>query len=114
MSLRVLLAIHGPADPRTAVFRCVATQTEYLRRAGHEADLLAAGDLRWTSPRFDPLFLPPALALRRLSRYDAVVFHSYLGYAFHAAARRARPAGPHRHRHVVPRPRAAVLPRARR
>ena len=84
MSLRVLLAIHGPADPRTAVYRTVSTNADYLRRAGHEADLVAADDLRWASHRLDPFFLPTALALRQLSRYDAVVFHSYLGYAFHA------------------------------
>ena len=49
MSLRVLLAIHGPANPRTAVYRAASTNADYLRRAGHEADLLAADDLRWAS-----------------------------------------------------------------
>ena len=71
----------------------MSTYADYLRRAGHEADLLAADDLRWASPRLDPFFLPPALALRRLSRYDAVVFHSYLGYAFHALRAALDPRG---------------------
>ena len=86
MTLRVLFAIHGPADARTAVFRTVRERVEALRERGHEADLLAAGDLRRLGPeRLDPLLLPPALCRRQLSRYDAVVFHSHLGWAFHAA-----------------------------
>lgn len=83
MTLRALFAIHGPADPRTAVYGVVSGQADYLRRRGHDADIVAAGDLRWMSARIDPLSLPPALALRGLSRYDVVVFHSYLGWAFH-------------------------------
>ena len=35
MRLRVLFAIHGPADDRTAVYRTVATKVEYLRDQGH-------------------------------------------------------------------------------
>jgi glycosyltransferase involved in cell wall biosynthesis len=85
MSLRVLFAIHGPASARTAVYRTVATKTEYLRRHGHDAEVMAAEHVRWTSHRLDPLCLPPALALKRLASYDVVVFHSYLGWAFHAA-----------------------------
>ena len=93
MTLRLLLAIHGPADPRTAVYRCVATQADYLRRAGHEVDLLAADHLRWGSARLDPFCLPPALALKRLAGYDVVVFHSYLGYVFHALRAALDPRG---------------------
>ena len=83
MSLRVLFAIHGPGDPRTAVHRTATTKAEYMRTRGHEVDVLSADDLRWAPPRLDPLCLPPVLAGRRLSGYDVVVFHSYLGYVFH-------------------------------
>ena len=84
MRLHVLLAIHGPADDRTAVYRAVATQAAHLRDQGHHVDLVTANDLRWVSSRLDPLCLPPALALHGLSRYDVAVFHSHLGWAFHA------------------------------
>ena len=84
MRLRVLFAIHGPADDRTAVYRTVATKAEYLREQGHRVDLVTADDLRWLSPRLDPVCLPPALALKGVSRYDVAVFHSHLGWAFHA------------------------------
>jgi len=84
--MRVLFAIHSPADERTAVYRAVQHRVEALRERGHQADLLAAGDLRGRGPaRLDPLLLAPALSRRRLARYDAVVFHSHLGWAFHAA-----------------------------
>ena len=46
MNMRVLFAIHGPADERTAVYRAVRHRVDALRERGHEADLLAAGDLR--------------------------------------------------------------------
>ena len=84
--MRVLFAIHSPADEGTAVFRTVRKRVEALRERGHEADLLTAGDLRQFGPeRLDPLLLPPALCRRPLARYDAVMFHSHLGWAFHAA-----------------------------
>jgi len=86
VNMRVLFAIHSPADERTAVYRAVQHRVEALRERGHQADLLAAGDLRGRGPaRLDPLLLAPALSRRRLARYDAVVFHSHLGWAFHAA-----------------------------
>jgi glycosyltransferase involved in cell wall biosynthesis len=86
MNMRVLFAIHGPADEGTAVYRAVRHRVDTLRARGHQADLLAAGDLRGRGPaRLDPLLLAPALSRRRLARYDAVVFHSHLGWAFHAA-----------------------------
>ena len=86
MNMRVLFAIHGPADEGTAVYRSVRHRVDALRERGHHADLLAAGDLRGRGPaRLDPLLLAPALSRRRLARYDAVVFHSHLGWAFHAA-----------------------------
>jgi glycosyltransferase involved in cell wall biosynthesis len=84
--MRVLFAIHGPADDRTAVYRSVRHRVDALRARGHHADLLAAGDLRGRGPaRLDPLLLAPALCRRGLAGYDAVVFHSHLGWAFHAA-----------------------------
>jgi glycosyltransferase involved in cell wall biosynthesis len=86
MTMRVLFATHGPADEGTAVYRSMWRRAEALRRQGHEADVIAAGDLRGRGPaRLDPLRLAPALAQRELRRYDAVVFHSHLGWAFHAA-----------------------------
>jgi glycosyltransferase involved in cell wall biosynthesis len=84
MRLRALFAIHGPADDRTAVYRTFATQAQYLRDQGHRVDLMTAEDLRWVSPRLDPVCLPPVLALKGVSRYDVAVFHSYLGCAFHS------------------------------
>lgn len=84
MTLRVLFAIHGPADERTAVYRTVLTKANYMRASGHRVDLLAADDLRWLSPRLDPLCLPTTLLTRGVTGYDVAVFHSYLGYAFHA------------------------------
>ena len=83
MRLRVLVATHGPADERTAVYSTLFNHAEYLRDQGHRVDLITATDLRWGSPRFDPLCLPPALALKGVSRYDVAVFHSYLGCTFH-------------------------------
>ena len=84
MRLRVLLAIHGPADDRTAVYRTVSTHAQYLRDQGHRVNLVTADDLRWLSPRLDPICLPPVLALKGVSHYDVAVFHSFLGCAFHA------------------------------
>ena len=84
MRLRVLLAIHGPADDRTAVYRTVVTKADYLRDQGHCVDLVTANDMRWLSPRLDPVGLPLALALKDVSDYDVAVFHSHLGWAFHA------------------------------
>ena len=88
MNMRVLFAIHGPADARTAVYRTVR---RCRRAAASRPRGRSAGGRRpaWASPRLDPCFLPPALARRRLARYDAVVFHSHLGWAFHARARRS-------------------------
>jgi len=86
VNMRVLFAIHGPADEGTAVYRSVRHRVDALRERGHHADVLTAGDLRGYGPaRLDPLLLAPALCRRRLERYDAVIFHSHLGWAFHAA-----------------------------
>jgi len=84
MSLRILFATHAPADVKTAVYRSVAQQARHLQSEGHQVDLLTRSDL--ASPawaRLDPIVLPILLAFRDLSRYDVVVFHSYLGWAFH-------------------------------
>ena len=82
MSLRVLFAIHGPADPATAVFTNVSRRAAYLRERGHVVDVLSPADFKagaW--PRIQPLLLPVALAARDLHAYDVVVFHSYLAWA---------------------------------
>jgi glycosyltransferase involved in cell wall biosynthesis len=88
MRLRILFAIHGPRDPRTAVYLTTARRAEFLARQGHSVDILTPADLRlggWS--RLQPLVLPPALAARTLSAYDAVVFHSHLAWT-HALGRR--------------------------
>lgn len=87
MTLRILFAVHGAADPHTAVFQNVTARAAYLRSAGHTVEILSPADfprLRW--PRLQPLLLPLALA-RRVSAFDVAVFHSYIGWAFHAARR---------------------------
>lgn len=88
MSLRILFATHAPADVKTAVYRSVEQQARHLQSEGHVVDLLTRSDL--ASPawaRVDPIVLPLLLAARDLSRYDVVVFHSYLGWVFHLLRR---------------------------
>lgn len=89
MSLRILFVIHGPADPQTAVYGNVKQRSAHLEAAGHTVDILSREDLgvRWLSSRIDPLVLPLSLARLPLRSYDVVIFHSYLGWAFHAARR---------------------------
>jgi glycosyltransferase involved in cell wall biosynthesis len=85
MNRRILFAIHGPADPRTAVFFTVSKRAEFLRALGDEVDVVSPADFnagKW--PRVHPILLPLELAARKLGRYDAVIFHSYLAWA-HAA-----------------------------
>lgn len=94
MTLRILLAVHAPADDRTAVYRSTLARADLLRRQGHHVEVLTRESLlpaRWA--RLDPLLLPLLLALRTLGRYDVVVFHSYLGWAFHAMRRWLDPGG---------------------
>ena len=83
MSLRILFAIHTAADPGTAVFINVSHRAAHLRAMGHTVDVVTPADLPPVWPRLRPLLLPPALLWRRPSRYDVVVLHSYLGWAFH-------------------------------
>ncbi len=96
MSLRILFAIHGPADARTAVFLTVSKRADYLRGAGHHVDIVSPADFAvGTWSRLQPILLPLELATRgRLRDYDVVVFHSYLAWAHAAAALggRRRPA----------------------
>ena len=96
MSLRILFAIHGPADARTAVFLTVSKRADYLRGAGHHVDIVSPADFAvGTWSRLQPVLLPLELAARgRLRDYDVVVFHSYLAWAHAAAALggRRRPA----------------------
>ena len=88
MSLRILFATHAPADVKTAVYRSVAQQARHLQAEGHRVDLLTRSDLASPSwARLDPIVLPVLLATRGLSRYDVVVFHSYLGWVFHLLRR---------------------------
>ena len=88
MSLRLLFAIHGPADPRTGVYLTVSRRAAYLRSRGHSVDIVTPADLPFGGwSRLQPLLLPVALASRDLARYDVVVFHSHLAWA-HALARK--------------------------
>jgi glycosyltransferase involved in cell wall biosynthesis len=95
MTLRLLFAIHGPPDDRTAVFSTVSARADYFRQLGHRVDVLTPADFgvaRWT--RLQPLTLPVAIAARDLRHYDVVVFHSYLGWAYQLRPRGGRGRGP--------------------
>jgi glycosyltransferase involved in cell wall biosynthesis len=92
MSLRILMCTHAPANSRTAVYRSISDRAQFLRTKGHVVDIVTADDLmNRRMPRFDPLLLPIAVA-PRVSGYDLVVFHSYLGWAFHLLRRWFDPA----------------------
>jgi glycosyltransferase involved in cell wall biosynthesis len=70
------------------VYLNVNRTANYLRQEGHFVEILTADALRhkrWA--RLDPLLLPVRLMRRGLSTYDVVVFHSYMGWAFHAGRR---------------------------
>ncbi len=91
--LRILMATHGSADPRTGVYQNISGRADQLRRLGCTVDILTPADFpRLRHRRLDPVLLPIAVA-RRVRGYDLVVFHSYLGWAFHAARRWFDPAG---------------------
>ena len=75
---------------------------------------MTAEDLRWVSPRLDPVCLPPALALKGVSRVRRRGLPQLPGVRVPRPPSGARSGPPHRDDHLVPRPGAAVLPRARR
>jgi glycosyltransferase involved in cell wall biosynthesis len=82
MTLRILFAIHGPRDARTAVYLTTARRAEFLIRQGHAVDILTPSDLPFGGwSRLQPVVLPPAFAIRDLSGYDIVVLHSHLAWA---------------------------------
>jgi len=92
MSLRILLCTHVPANDRTAVYRSVSDRAHVLRTKGYVVDVVTADDLMTRRvPRLDPLLLPIAVA-PRVSGYDLVLFHSYLGWTFHLLRRWFDPA----------------------
>ncbi|HEY7185093.1 MAG TPA: glycosyltransferase family 4 protein [Vicinamibacterales bacterium] len=81
--MRILICTHAPANERTAVYRSISDRAQFLRTKGHVVDILTADDLMTRRvPRLDPLLLPIAVA-PRVAHYDVVLFHSYLGWAFH-------------------------------
>jgi glycosyltransferase involved in cell wall biosynthesis len=93
VSARILLATHGSPDRHTGVYRHIATRAEQLTGLGHSVDIVTSSDLsRVRLRRIDWLLLPLAVA-RRVASYDLVVFHSYLGWFFHATRRWYDPAG---------------------
>jgi glycosyltransferase involved in cell wall biosynthesis len=70
------------------VYRSVAEQAKHLRSQGHDVDIVTRSDLAGPAwARFDPIVLPLRLLRRDLSSYDVIVFHSYLGWAFHLLRR---------------------------
>ena len=82
MTLRILFAIHGPRDARTAVYLTTARRAEFLIRQGHAVDIITPSDLPlggWS--RLQSVVLPPVFAARDLSGYDIVVLHSHLAWA---------------------------------
>jgi len=90
MTLRILFAIHGPRDPKTAVFLTAQRRADFLASQGHAVEIVTPADLPlggWS--RIQPLVLPVGLAARDLRRYDVVVFHSHLAWA-HTLARAVR------------------------
>lgn len=92
MSLRILFATHASANPRMAVYRTVTEHAAHLRAQGYIVDVLTRDDLGWPAlARLDPVLLPPALMTRALGSYDLVVFHSFMGWAFHACRRMLDP-----------------------
>jgi glycosyltransferase involved in cell wall biosynthesis len=71
----------------------VSDRASHLRSVGCTVDLLTRDDLaRPAWARLDPLLLPILLAARDLSKYDVIVFHSFLGWAFHVLRRWLDPA----------------------
>jgi glycosyltransferase involved in cell wall biosynthesis len=90
MTLRILFAIHGPRDPKTAVFLTARRRADYLASQGHAVEIVTPADLPMGSwSRIQPLVLPVGLAARDLRQYDVVVFHSHLAWA-HVLARTVR------------------------
>jgi glycosyltransferase involved in cell wall biosynthesis len=82
MSLRIVFALHGPRDLRTAVYLTTHRRAEFLRERGHTVDILTPADIVFGGwPRLQPLLLPIGLAGHRLAGYDVVVFHSHLAWA---------------------------------
>jgi len=94
VSLRILFATHAPSDVKTAVYRSFAHQARHFQAEGHQVDIVtrdAIAPQKWA--RFDPILLPVLLTWRRLVSYDVIVFHSYLGWAFHFFRRWLDPSG---------------------
>ena len=92
MSLRILVATHASRNPRMAVYRTVMEHASHLRTQGHEVEVLTRDDLGLPAlARLDPLLLPLALMSRGLASYDLVIFHSFLGWAFHVFGRLLNP-----------------------
>ncbi len=84
--MRVLLVLHAPRDPRSAVFGWALERAELLQEHGHEATIWTPQDfpaLAGRGPRWFPLTYPWAVARRLLAeadRFDLVLFHSFSGW----------------------------------
>jgi glycosyltransferase involved in cell wall biosynthesis len=67
-----------------AVYRTMIGHAASLRAQGHDVDVLTRDDLGWSwLARLDPLLLPLAVMTRPIAGCDLVVFHSFMGWAFH-------------------------------
>ena len=85
--MRIVFALHAPRDPETAVFAYTTTRAAYLESLGHEVEIWSQDDdprLARIRPRWWPFVFSWHLASRLAeNRFDVVIFHSYLGWAFH-------------------------------
>jgi glycosyltransferase involved in cell wall biosynthesis len=86
--MNILFVIHTPKDPLTAVCANVQFQAKCLESYGHQTDLLAPADFssfQGASARKIVLLYPFVVAMwliRHGKEFDAVIFHSYAGWAF--------------------------------
>jgi glycosyltransferase involved in cell wall biosynthesis len=84
--MRVLFAIHGPPDPRSAVYGYVQDRARFLGTLGHEVQIWTPQDfpaLAGRGPRWFPLSYPRQLLgrlLREPWRPEVVIFHSFAGW----------------------------------
>lgn len=85
--MRVLLVTHGVKDTSTAVYRNTLGRAAFLRRLGHDAQVLAPDDVGLVKHgRLEPLAFPVAAAwfILRHGPFDVITFHSHTGFVYQA------------------------------